>query len=134
MIQLLCEHDHILVCIDMYAYNSLSVHMQPLKYDPATVVNMIMDSFALICMPTILSLYVCSLLKCDPATVDEHNRGLVCNYNCLSLSMPSLKRDPAAVCEYDHGRVCIGIYAHNSLSICMPSLKCDPAAVANMIM
>ena len=72
-----CEHYHILVCIDMYAYNSLSVHMQPLKCDPATMVNMIMDSSALICMPTILSLYVCSLLKCDLATVDEHNHGLV---------------------------------------------------------
>jgi len=84
-----CEHYHILVCIDMYAYNSLSVHMQSLKCDPATVVSMIMDSFALIFVPTILSLYVCSLLKCDPASAHEYNHGLVCNYNSLSLCMPS---------------------------------------------
>jgi len=78
-------------------------------------VNMMMDSFALICMPTILSLYICSPLNVIQllwVAMIMDSIALMHTYVILSLCislciMQSLKRDPVAVGEHDHGFVCV---------------------------
>jgi len=69
----------------MYTVSPVTIR-SPLNVIHLLWVNMTMDSFALICMPTILSLYMQSL-KCDPAAVGDNDHGFVCSDTYVNHSL-----------------------------------------------